>query len=473
MGFGLAREESADNQSVSIVKRGWFARANGRGRLRHAAVLLIGVAVLLAVFPTTSGGAQSPSVPYSKQAVDIGPPQLVQADLYRPTGQSPNGSTALVVAHQIPVSEEVPCLEMAQLGFTVVCTQETGVTWDQLARGIGYGVTYARSLASVRHVVLLGWSGGGSMVAYYENVAENGVSVCDGQARLDPCGHSLAGLPRADGVVFLDAIPGLAFSFMSALDASTGKADGLSGEQNRSLYLFNPGNGYNPNPNESSNYSSSFIHRYTQAQGQRESALIKEAQHLVKGGADTQSFSVGREAARIWQQDTSLLSHTKDRHLLITPSSPEGSVRSIRSVRVPSDSPVPSSPSANDAAPTTFTAGTFLSTSAIKTSHYRLTADSIEGVDWASSNTSTVTNVQGITAPLLIMSMSAHYWVVPSEMYYDAAKKSKSKTLAYVYGAMHTFNPCMVCGSSPTQFGDTVSEVFDYVSNWLGDRYRS
>jgi len=75
-------------------------------------------------------------------------------------------------------------------------------------------VSYARS-PGIHHVVLLGWSGGGSMVAYYQNVAEKGVAVCQAPERLDPCSSSLAGLPRADGVVFLDAIPGLAFSFMS------------------------------------------------------------------------------------------------------------------------------------------------------------------------------------------------------------------------------------------------------------------
>ena len=425
--------------------------------------------MLFAVAPAMSASAQNPTAPFSKQAVDIGPSQLVLADVYQPTGQQSNASTALVVAHQIPVSEEVPCLEMAQLGFTIVCTQETGATWDQLARGIGYGVSYARSLAGIKHVVLLGWSGGGSMVAYYENVAENGTSVCRGSARLDPCGHSLADLPQADGVVCLDAIPGLAFSFMSALDPSTDTPAGLSGGQNQSLSLFNSANGYNPNPNESSNYSSSFINRYTQAQGQREMALIRQAQPLAKTGTGSgnQLFPVARDAARIWQQDTSLLTRTKSQHLLITPSSPQGTVKSIRSVRIPSDSPVPSSPSANDAGPTNFTARTFLSTSAIKTSGYRLTGDSIKGVDWASSNTSTVINVQGIKAPLLIMSMTAHYWLVPSEMYYNAATKTRSKTLAYVYGAMHTFNPCMACGSTPNQFGDTVSEVFTYASNWL------
>ncbi len=355
-----------------------------------------------------------------------------------------------------------------------MCTQETGTTWDQLAQGIGYGVSYARQLPGVKHVVLLGWSGGGSMVAYYQNVAENGVAVCQAPQRLDPCSNSLKGLPRADGVVFLDAIPGLAFSFMSALDAAAIKPAGVTNQFNPALYLFNQRNGYNPNPNQSSTYSSSFIHRYTQAQGQREAALVRSAQNLEnqRGGvSDDTSFPVGRDAARIWQQDTGLLSHTKGEYPLITPTSPNGTVQVVHSVRVPSASPVPSSPQANDATPNAFTVNTFLSTSAIKAPDYHLTADSIEGVDWASSNTSTVINVQGITVPLLMMSMTAHYWVVPSEMYYRAAHRSKHKTLAYVEGATHVFTPCTVCQGSGNAFGDTQAEVFNYAARWLVARY--
>ena len=143
----------------------------------------------------------------------------------------------------------------------------------------------------------------------------------------------------------------------------------------------------------------------------------------------------------------------------------------VHSVRVPSDSPVPSSPQADDAAPTDVSLSTFMSEDAIKAPDYHLTANSIEGVDWATSNTSTVTNVRGITVPLLMMSMSAHYWVVPSEMYYQAARKSKHKTLAYIEGAEHTFNPCTVCGTSANEFGDTETELFNYVGDWLQARY--
>lgn len=441
------------------------------------AVTALVACVVLVVFPASPSEAQSGPVVFTSQSVQVGPAQLVVAALYRPTGTTPNQSTALIVVHQIPVGAELPCPQLAQRGFTVLCTDETGTTWDQLAQGIGYGVSYARSLPGIHHVVLLGWSGGGSMVAYYQNVAENGVAVCQAAQRLDPCTTSLAKLPRADGVVFLDAIPGLAFSFMSALDPAVVTPEGLTSQLRPALDLFSQRNGYNPEPNESSKYSSSFISRYTQAQGQREAELVSAAQRQQKQSkgqgavSNKTGFSVGHDAARIWQQDTSLLSHTNGRHPLLTPTNPNGEVQVVRSLRVPSDSPIPSSPQADGGAPTEVPVSDFMSEDAIKAPDYRLSADSIEGVDWASSNTSTVINVQGISVPLLMMSMSAHYWVVPSEMYYRAAHKSKDKTLAYVEGAEHTFNPCAICATSPNEFGDTESELFNYVSNWLEARY--
>jgi hypothetical protein len=299
------------------------------------------------------------------------------------------------------------------------------------------------------------------------------VRTCESSQRLDPCTNMLAHLPRADGVVLLDAIPGLAFTELSALDAAAESPQGLTTAEQKNLNLFDPANGYNPNQNESSNYSSSFINRYTQVQAEREADLVSEAQRMSRGGgmSGNGAFPVARDAARIWQQDTGLLSHTKGRYPLITPAHPNGTVQVVRTVRVPADSPVPSSPAANAGPPTPFTAKTFVSTSAIKAPRYRLTADAIEGVDWASSNTSTVVNVAGISAPMLMMSMTAHYWIVPSEMYFQAARRSHHKTLAYVEGATHVFGPCSICSANPNEFGDTAAEVFDYVANWLNKTY--
>jgi len=189
----------------------------------------------------------------------LGPQQQLIAGLYEGTG--PNASTAVLVFHDTAnFISAPPCVQLFQRGFTALCTDapfpSTGqVVWDQVALNIGYGVSYLRSLPSIQHVVLVGHSGGGAAMAWYQNVAENGLAACQASARLNPCGNNLAGLPPADGVVLLDAIPGLAFTTLSALDASVVETDGLTSQQNPSLYLFNSANGYNTDPNQSSTYS--------------------------------------------------------------------------------------------------------------------------------------------------------------------------------------------------------------------------
>jgi len=443
-------------------------------------VLLALIASLVVLLPSAVPSVEAQATPPA-QLVLLGPQQQVIAGLYQ--GSGPNASTALFLIHETANFITTPaCVELVQRGFTALCaksqfTQSAEVNWDQIALDVGYGVSYLRSLPGIQHVVLVGHSGGGAIMAWYQNVAENGLAACQAPARLNPCANNLAGLPPADGVVLLDTIPGLAFTTMSAWDASVVQPDGLTSLRNPSLYLFDPKNGYNTDPNQSSTYSREFINRYTHAQANREANLVITAQDIrqqIANGrgdfSDDSPFPTGHDAARIWQQDTRLLSHTKGQYPLITPTSPNGTVQVINSVRVPSASVVPSTPQANDSFATSgknYTVNTFISAGAINAPDYRLTADSIEGVDWSSSNTATVSNVGGITTPLLIMSMTAHYWVVPSEMYYLAATKSAHKTLAYVFGAIHTFTPCTVCGIPASEIGDTVAETFNYVANWL------
>ena len=456
---------------------------NGHRGLLRMSMTVVATVVLGLLFPLPSRAAAAKP---TAQVVLLGPRGQVITGLYR--GSANNASTAIFVMHETSnFIGSAPCLELAQRGFTALCAKsqfadQGRVDWDQIALDVGYGVAYLRSLPDVKHVVLVGWSGGGAIMAYYQNVAENGLAACQAAARLDPCGDSLAQLPRADAVVLLDAIPGIAFVDMSALDASVVGADGLSRHRDASLYLFNPANGYNRNQLQSSTYSRQFIDRYTAAQADREAKLVMSAQRLWRqiargkaGFPNDMPFPVGHVQARIWQPETDLLAHTKGAYPLITPASPSGTVQTIYSVRVPAaGGDHASTPKTNDPwrGEGNFTVKSFLSVAAIRAPHYRLSADSIEGVDWASTNTATVSNVGGISAPLLIMAMTGHYWIVPSEMYYRAATRSTSKTLAYVYGALHGFTPCTVCTSKPLgPYGDTKDEAFNYVAKWLETRF--
>ncbi|HVB89863.1 MAG TPA: hypothetical protein VND97_06645 [Beijerinckiaceae bacterium] len=465
---------------------------SSRGAILRRKMAVLTAAVLGLVFPLLCAPAQAAPDANATRSANATPSAKVVligrmiAGFYQ--GKGGNASTAIFVMHETAnFIGAPPCVQLAKRGFTALCAKsqfdaDGQVNWDQLALDVGQGVSYLRSAPGVRHVILVGWSGGAPIMAYYQNVAENGLAACQAPARLDPCSKRLAKLPPADGVVLLDGIPGLAFTNMSALDPSLDRPDGLTSHRNPSLYLFNAKNGWNSSQMQSSAYSRPFADRYTRAEAAREAKLVSMAERLKKRIAagkgaftDNAPFPVGHDGARIWSQDTKLLSHTKGAYPLITPKNPSGKVQTIYSVRVPAAAGIHNStPRGNDswgAGQGAYSVKSFLSISAIKAPDYRLTEDSIEGVDWASTNTATVSNVAGISAPLLIMSMTGHYWLVPSEMYYQAAKKSRSKTLAFVYGALHTFTPCKVCSTPLGPFGDTVGETFDYVANWLNTHF--
>lgn len=426
--------------------------------------------------------------------------------LYQPTTPTPQSDIAVVMFHDTSdLINSTQCLGLAERGFTVICSdpaydQLGEVDWNDVPVQVGGVVNYAYSVPGVKYVVLFGWSGGGADVAYYQAVAQNGTAYCQNPERLDPCSNSLAGLKPASGVMMLDSIPGLAFQIASDLDPSVPRSDpqGLTSSSNPALSMFNPRNGYVGQDTEN-NYSQAFLTRYFAGQAQREDALVNLAlsdQRKIQSGhaafSDDLPFALGRVAARPWQLDDAILNHTSQPEILITPSAPQGALSSsitdldnlgvvdgdVERVTTPpaEQSPVPVSPQADDQFEGTQFAGdiggdmtvnTFIGTFAIRLDpNFNMTADTITGVDWGSSNTSTIANLQGVTSPVLIMSESGHYYVDLSEMYY-LATKSTNKTLAYVWGGSHAFSPCTQCLSPASSYGDTLSETFNYMANWL------
>ncbi|MCF3961084.1 hypothetical protein [Streptomyces fuscigenes] len=448
--------------------------------------LVLASVCLALVAPLLTSSAQAdtaPSAPasaaYHTSTVLLGKAQVI-GSLYQPDTPNGNQSTALLLTHENDdFIGSVPCVQLAARGYTVLCVKsqyadQAAADWDSLALDVSASVTYLRGLPAVDKVVLVGWSGGGAIMSYYQNVAQNGLAACQAAERLDPCGDDLGDMPPADGVVLLDAIPGIAFSDLTALDASVTDENDLR-VRDESLDMFAGRNGYLANG--PSAYSQTFINHYLAGQAQRENHLIGQAQKTGRqiGNGNGQysnaaPMPVGRDSARLWEADPGLLSHTKGKYPVISPQHPGGGApQVVRSVRVPSADPDDNE--TWDSSKGGFTNSSFLSVGAIRATNPKITADSISGIDWASSNTATVDNVKGIHSPLLIMSMTGHYWLVPSEMYYDNAVHAKSKQLVFVKGATHGFTPCTACAKTPGAFGDTVAETFNYVSSWLQKNY--
>ena len=93
------------------------------------------------------------------------------------------------------------CNALAQRGFTVLCADSvfTGreddyYGYEQHAPGIRAGINYLKSIAAtatlpaISKVVIFGHSMGAPMMAFYQNVAENGAAIaCQGPEKIIPC----------------------------------------------------------------------------------------------------------------------------------------------------------------------------------------------------------------------------------------------------------------------------------------------
>lgn len=406
----------------------------------------------------------------------------VRALLWRPVTPSARKPVGIVLMHEdADFTHHPACSDLASRGFEVVCANgryvnaKGSIIFDDLPLDLKPAVQYLRQRPDIKKVFLLGHSGGGALMSYYQNVAENGVSVCQDTRRIVPCSSALAGLPKADGVILLDPIPGLAFSQLTYWDPSVtaedqfGRIDGSKVDP--SLEMFSAANGYDA---KSPHYSADFVKRFYSAQGARNERLIALARsRLAALGAhkgwfpEDEPFIVNRQAARLWVTDLGLFAHTAQPETLVTASGEKKEI--VSSVRPLGTSVVGDISKANFSYKNALvtTVRSFLSTYAIHSGpEYQATADAVTGVDWQSSNTSLIANLGGVRSPLLMVSMTAHYWLVTTEMGYSASP-STDKTLAYIEGATHGFTPCKACEKTPGQFGDTEKTLMDYVARWL------
>ncbi|RAK91138.1 hypothetical protein BO79DRAFT_280387 [Aspergillus costaricaensis CBS 115574] len=111
----------------------------------------------------------------------------------------------------------VGCTELRERGFTVFCANNeasksgymSDIDFEDMMLQANTGLAWLRNQTDIDKVVILGHSGGGAIMAQYQNVAENGVSACNGPEKISPCSNALAGLEPADGLMLLDANYGI------------------------------------------------------------------------------------------------------------------------------------------------------------------------------------------------------------------------------------------------------------------------
>ena len=431
----------------------------------------------LGVWIARPSGAQDQQI--KTTFVRLGPG--VPGVLYEPATPGPKSAIAVFAMHaEADYLQFSACTELSKRGYRVLCannsTRKSGIdsdlSIDSILLDAKLAVTWLRHYPGVRKVVLLGHSGGGTLMAAYQNIAENGPGVCQGPAEIIKCSDSLAGLPPADGLMLLDSNFGLGAMMLFSLDpAVSDAATGL--RLDPKLDLFNPRNGFDPH---GSQYSTEFIRKFQAAVGKRNNRLIRTAlDQLAKIEAGQGRFSDDEPFVvpggsylgfnnKLFAQDTHLWAHTRKAWPLLRA---DGSIvtQVVPTVRVPEN--VASNTASLEKGALRTTVRNFLRTFAVRVSDdFGYDADSIHGVDWSSSYSCPAGSVQTVTAPLLTLGMTGHWEYLATEVIYEHAR-SADKTIAFVEGATHLFTTCTRCEKTPGQYGDTLKTTYDYVDGWL------
>ena len=405
--------------------------------------------------------------------------------LYKPDS-GPTPHVGVLVMHRTAnFLNHRACTELSRRGFLLLCmntryeNNEAMVDFEKLPLDVKAGVDFLRRQPGVTKVVLFAHSGGGPLMSFYQAVAENGPAYCKGANKLTQCADDLAGLVPADGIVFADAHPGNAINTLRSLNPA------VANENNppdappiAALDMFDPNNGFNPNG--PSDYSEGFQARYFKAQADRMNALIDSARAklarmkrndypypdddilvIPRGGnpgagpgaaaalfvaePDIAAVNATVRPERLLRNDGSIAEQMISSVFVANPKLARDNLRFRSGTKV-------------------YTLRSFLSAQAIRA------RNSMDDIDYCSSNNSTVCAVQSISVPVLFAAMGAHYFIRDNERQYDLAR-SKDKDFIVIEGANHGFMPCEPCETSPGQYSNTVKNLFDYIANWLNARF--
>ena len=398
--------------------------------------------------------------------------------LYKPDpALYPNPHVGVIVMHRNSnylnhiSTVELPARGIVVLGMNPRCDNNEALCapWENNALDVKQGVTYLRNLPGITKVVLLGHSGGGPTMAFYEAVAEKGVSICQLPTKLMQCASNLAGLPKADGLILMDAHPGNGINAVRSVSAGVVN-------DSAALYLnhtpvtlpqldpFSKDNGYKAGG--LTVYSDDFKARYFKAQSDRMNFLIIAALGLLDqvnatGAGDAPFVVPLADNARLSQIDLSIHHSTLLPRKLVKN---DGTVEA----RFPVASVRPQSLSPGDeqgfGSSMFLTVKSFLSVRAVRST------DSFDGIDFCSSNNSTPCMLQQLSIPLLVTTMGGHYFIRDAEQYYDMAV-SADKDFYVIEGATHGGTECTACETTPKQYANATKNLFDLMQHWIEARY--
>lgn len=369
--------------------------------------------------------------------------------------------------------------ELAARGYTALCANvsDPGMPLDEKLTSVQLATAFLRAQEGIRKIVLLGHSGGATLMSCYQAVAENGPGIFQDERRIVPMAFE-GDLPAADALLLIDSNFGNGVMTLVSLDP--GVTDEQSGLRTDPAFdAFAPANGFSKGGD--TRYSDAFLEKFFAAQATRQSRLIACAleryQALLQHEgrfADDEPLIVpgGSQIApnnRLFPQDLHLLAHTQDAYDLL--HGRDGSVtheviRSRRTAR----GDLYGTPLLGLGAMVT-TVRTYLSSNCVRTlPGYGVREDGIEGIDYDSAYCCTPGNVRHIRCPLLIMGMTGGYECIASEVIARNAV-SADKTVAFVEGGTHMIGTAHDAEAYPGEFGDAARTLYDHIASWLQDRF--
>jgi len=368
------------------------------------------------------------------------------------------------------------CTELAARGFMAICFEtryrndDIGVQWEKLPLDVKAVMDYARRQPGINRVILLGHSGGSPMMSLYQAIAEKGKSVCESKELLTTCAKEDYGtLTPADAMVYPDAHPGNPVQALRSLNPAITIENGKK-TVDASLDLYNPANGYNPHG--ASNYSPAFLTRYYKAQSAKMNELIAKVQatqaRMAKG-----DYAYEDDDLIFLPGGNAVIAHAAPKLVpeMISTKKPtkliknDGSVvtQIVTSVMVPDEDLAATARTFDGTA--VHKLSTFMSSVAIRS------RDSLMDIDYCSTINSTTCAVGSIEVPSLFMAMGGYKFLRDHEIMFERST-SKDKDFVVVEGALHGYDPCKRCETTPGQFANSTKNMFDYIRDWTNARFK-
>lgn len=394
--------------------------------------------------------------------------------LYEPVIRTEKSRTAVVIVHSDDDYSTRPMGgELAKRGYVAFCgaVSDRLGTLDQKLLDVKHIVEFLQYYPYVDNIVLMGHSGGATLMSAYQAVAENGAAVFQGDHMLISCSVK-EDLPAADGLMLIDSNWGNGAMTLFSVDPAV-KTEGNGMELDPRFDMFDPANGYDP---AGAHYSEAFKQEFFAAQRERNNRLVrlaKERLYAIETGRglynDDEPFLVagGTQMApgnKLFPQDTGLLAHTKGEYPLLHG---DGTISTevVHSLRKPRGKKNPTSSCKMGTLMTTVKS--FLTGKAVMADEsYGIYADGAAGILWDNTYNCPPGNVKRIHVPLLVMGMTGSYeYLAAEEIYRNAA--SPDKTIAFVEGAGHNFLAEQECETFPGQFGDTQKILYDFMDRWM------